>query len=116
MPPGYSGTHPKDELTEKDGLDLRSRSIYSWSALQFECPCFVIHSCLSRLFAVGTDVTLAAISPLSDLTEFVQFNLSFRRQHVRMVAHIIKFCSIIQALWPVIGRRDFEEFTPIVRP
>jgi hypothetical protein len=67
-------------------------------------------------FAVGTDVTLAAISPLSDLTELVQFNLSFIRQRVRMVAHMIKLCSIIQALRTVIGRPDFAEFTPIVRP
>jgi hypothetical protein len=115
-PPVYSGTHPRDELTEKMvwtydpapyilGRPFSSNAL----ALLFICVC-------PGYFAVGTDVTLVAISPLSDLTELVQFDLSFRRQRVRMVAYIIKLCSIIQALRTVIGRRDFEEFAPIVRP
>jgi hypothetical protein len=116
-PPVYSGTHPKDALIEKmvwayDPAPYILGRPFSSNALALlfirVCPGY---------FAVGTDVTLAAISSLSDLTGLVKFNLSFRRQRIKMVVHLIKLCSIIQALQIIIRTRDFvEEFAPIVGP
>jgi hypothetical protein len=96
--PTFSGTHPREELTQK--------LLWNYDPAPY----------ILGYFAVGTDVTLAAISPESHLTELDKLNLSFRRQRIKMITHIIKLCSVIQALRTAIGTRDFEEFAPIVRP
>ena len=114
--PGYSGTNPKVELTDKliwtyDPVPYVLSKLFSLNALALlftpVCPGY---------FAVGTDVTLVAISPPLNLTELAEFNLSLRPQQVRMVAYIIKLCSIIQALRTFIGWRGFGGFARIVQP
>jgi hypothetical protein len=79
---------------------------------------FYSRSVCSAYFAVGTHVTLAAISPLTHLIELVKLNLSSRRQRIKMVVHIIKLLlhHMIQALRTATGTRDFEEFSLVVRP
>ena len=57
-------------------------------------------------------MTLAAISPLSDLTELIKFNLSFRRQRIKMAAHIIKLCSY-KRCEQLLGRVTLRNLLPM---
>ena len=108
--PGYSGTNSKVELTGKlihtyDPSPYVLGMLFSLNALALFALLFT-PVCLGY-FAVGTDVTLVAISPALNMTELAEFNLSLRPQRVRMVAYIIEMCSIIQALRTFIGWRGF---------
>ena len=108
---GYSGTNSKVELTDKliwtyDPAPYVLGMLFSLNSLALFALLFT--PVCPGYFAVGTDMTLVAISPTLNLTELAEFNLSLRPQHVRMVAYIIEMCSIIQALRTFIGWRGFD--------
>ena len=108
---GYSGTNSKVELTDKliwtyDPAPYVLGMLFSLNSLALFALLFT--PVCPGYFAVGTDVTLVAISPTLNLTELAEFNLSLRPQRVRMVAYIIEMCSIIQAPRTFIGWRGFD--------
>ena len=111
--PGYSGTNPKVELIDKliwtyDPVPYVLGEFFSFSLNYLALFSLLFTPVCPGYFAIGTDVTLVAISRTFNPTELAEFNLSLRPQRVRMVAYIIKLCSIIQALRTFIGWRGFD--------
>jgi hypothetical protein len=111
----FSGTHPKDELIDKLVGWVYDPAPYVLGKSFHSAPPSLLIVLLSpAYYAVGPNVTLAAITP-HEVVDLAKFDLVYRPHRVACIVRIIKLCRLLKPLQEVIGYRTDSEFVEIKR-
>ena len=98
----FTGTHPKDELIDKSVGWVYDPAPYIFGKSLHLAPSSLLIVLLSTAYyAVGPNVTLAAITP-NEVVDLAKFDLVYRPHRVACIVQIIKLCRLLKPLREVL--------------